>query len=75
MKKIDKTAFSTTLGVVSLSRSGKSGDFEQNLVWLGLNSHLKRVPMPNYMMLVHEILEFSIFQTASEYKLWCKSQL
>ena len=38
LKKIDKTALSIVLGVVSLSASEKSGDLEQNLVWLGLNS-------------------------------------
>ena len=38
LKKIDKIAFSIVLGVVSLSVIGKSGNFEQNLVWLGLNS-------------------------------------
>ena len=65
LKKIDKTALSIVLGVVSLSGNGKSGDLEQNLVWLGLNSKFLRVPRPKYMMLVHENLEFSIFQTAS----------
>ena len=38
LKKIDKIAFSMVFGVVSLSGSGKSGDFEQKLVWLNLNS-------------------------------------
>ena len=38
LKKIDKIAYSIVLGVVSLYGSGKSGDFERNLVWLGLNS-------------------------------------
>ena len=32
LKKIDKIAFSIVLGVVSLSVSGKSDNFEQNLV-------------------------------------------
>ena len=65
LKKIDKIAFSIVLGVVYLSASGKSGNFEQNLVWLGLNFQFWRVRRPIYMMLVHENLEFSIFQTAS----------
>ena len=38
LKKIDKIAFSLVLGVISLTGRGKSGDFEQNLLWLGLNS-------------------------------------
>ena len=38
LKKIDKIAFSLMLGVVSLFGSGKYGDFEQKLVWLGLKS-------------------------------------
>ena len=38
--KIDKIGFSIVLGVVSLYGSGKSGDFEQSLVWLGLNSQI-----------------------------------
>ena len=38
LKKIDKIAYSIVLGVVSLYGSGKSGNFERNLVWLGLNS-------------------------------------
>ena len=32
LKKIDKIAFSSVLGLVSLYGSGKSGGFEQNLV-------------------------------------------
>ena len=58
LKKIEKIAFFIVLGVVSLSGSGKSGNLEQNLVWLCLNSQFLRVPRPKYMLLVHENLEF-----------------
>ena len=42
LKKIEKIAYSIVLGVISLSRNIESRDFEQYLVWLGLNSHLAR---------------------------------
>ena len=38
LKKIDKIAYFIVFGVISLSGSVKSRDFEQSLVWLGLNS-------------------------------------
>ena len=66
MHKIEKSAYSIVLDVISFSASVKSRDCEQNLVWLGLNSQFWRVPRPKYMMLVHENLEFWIFQIASE---------
>ena len=65
LKKIDKIAYSIVLDVISRYGSVKSRDFEQYLVWLGLNSQFYRVPKPKYMPTIHENLEFSIFQTAS----------
>ena len=56
LKKIDKISYSVVTGVISLSGSVKSCDFEQYLVSLGLNSHFLRVPRPKYMMPTHENL-------------------
>lgn len=38
LRKIDKIAYSIVLGVMSLSGSVKSREFDPYLVWLGLNS-------------------------------------
>ena len=56
LKKIDKISYSVVTGVISLSGSVKSCDFEQYLVSLGLNSHFLRVPRPKYMMPTHKNL-------------------